>query len=749
MLTFSNLPLSVMDMHTRLLLASLVLAGLLPHTTPTPTNGNNDASSRQTYIVRVRPPPNFSTDMSHIKLETWYRSFLPPKMAMSKPHTPFVYTYSRTIFGFAVNLTKDEAEFVTKKDGVLKVYQDSLRPLLTTHTPDFVGLRLKDGDWSSVGMGEGVIIGILDTGIDFAHISFDDDGMHPPPTKWRGSCEFTNVKCNKKLIGARSFIGFRRSVPPVDGVGHGTHTASTAAGAFVEGASVLGNGNGTAAGMAPRAHLAIYQVCGAMGCSDSDILAGMEAAIVDGVDIMSLSLGGSPVPFYDDIMAIGAFSAIRKGIFVSCAAGNAGPFPSTLSNEAPWVLTVGASTMDREMKAIVKLGDGRLFVGESAYQPSNLASLPLVYPPLPAGSRHGNCFILTDVAGKIVACEQVGSAVEIGQNIKNAGGAGLILLGQENSGHTTLAVAHILPASYVNSPDAAAIRRYVSSDEPTASIIFNGTSLGTTPAPVVAFFSSRGPSTASPGILKPDIIGPGVNVIAAWPFKVGPEQVGDGHGKTFNSISGTSMSTPHLSGIAAIIKSTHPDWSPAAIKSAIMTTAYVIDDHKQPILDERLKPAGHFTIGAGHVSSSKVTNPGLIYDTDEVQYISYLCGLGYKDNQVEIITHQQDACQNRSKITEAELNYPSVAVRASAGKLVVNRTVTNVGDARSSYTVDIDMPKEVKASVSPTKLEFTKVNEKKTFTLSLSWDTSKTDHAEGSFMWVSEKKVVRSPIVIF
>jgi hypothetical protein len=127
----------------------------------------------------------------------------------------------------------------------------------------------------------------------------------------------------------------------------------------------------------------------------------------------------------------------------------------------------------------------------------------------------------------------------------------------------------------------------------------------------------------------------------------------------------------------------------------------------------------------------------------------YLCGLGYTDSQVETITHQKDACNKGRKIAEAELNYPSIAIRASAGKLVVNRTVTNVGDAMSSYTIEIDMPKEVEATVSPTKLEFTKLKENQTFTVSLSWNASKTKHAQGSFKWVSSKHVVRSPIVIF
>ncbi|KAL6843192.1 hypothetical protein ACP4OV_026905 [Aristida adscensionis] len=525
----------VMDILIRHVMTSVVLSSLLYHTTLATTHGNCERSSRCTYIVHVRPPPNFSTDKSSMNLDNWYKSFLPPRMETSKPQSPFIYTYREAIFGFAVKLMKDEASYVKKKDGVLMVREDQTIPLLTTHTPDFLGLRPNGGAWKSLGMGEGSIIGIIDSGIDFAHRSFDDFGMASPPAKWRGSCNFTHVKCNKKVIGARSFLEGKSREPPLDRVGHGTHNASTATERSVEGVSVLGNGYGTAAGMAPHAHLAVYQVCGGVYCYETDILAEMEAAIADGVDIMSLSLGGHPQPFYLDSIALGAFSAMRKGIFVSCAAGNDGPGLSTLSNEAPWVLTVGARTMDRQMKAIVKLGDGRLFVGESAYQPSNLASLPLVYEG----------YDTADISGKIVARDAGTYIIDAGKSVKDSGGAGAILLGTKDTGHTTMAAAHVLPASYVNYPDGEVIKQYVSStDNATASIIFNGTSLGITPALVVAFFSSRGPSKESPGILKPDIIGPGVNVIAAWPFNVGPE-TNVRNGMVFNSLWGTSMSTSH------------------------------------------------------------------------------------------------------------------------------------------------------------------------------------------------------------
>nr|CAD1844560.1 unnamed protein product [Ananas comosus var. bracteatus] len=316
-----------------------------------------DGLQRRTYIVRVRAPENTSFVRSKEDLTNWYRSFLPP-IPVNVADSRLIYTYSTAIVGFAANLTEDEVRYVEKKEGALKVYPDRILPILTTRTPEFLGLQARHGFWDTNGMGKGVIVGVLDTGIKPGHPSFDDTGMPSPPPKWKGACEFEK----------------RSGEDPTDVVGHGTHTAGTAAGNFVKKANVLGNGNGTAVGMAPYAHLAIYKVCQSIGCLASDILAGMDAAIDDGVDVLSLSLGGDSLLFFNDVIAIGAFSAMEKGVFVSCAAGNSGPTNSTLSNEAPWVLTVGASSMDRKIKATVKLGNGQEVEGESAFQPAHFPS---------------------------------------------------------------------------------------------------------------------------------------------------------------------------------------------------------------------------------------------------------------------------------------------------------------------------------------------------------------------------------------
>nr|CAD1831189.1 unnamed protein product [Ananas comosus var. bracteatus] len=408
----------------------------------------------------------------------------------------------------------------------------------------------------------------------------------------RGLVNSKNLTATISSSGREKFTQ-GRGEDPTDFVGHGTHTAGTAAGNFVKKANVLGNGNGTAVGMAPYAHLAMYQVCQSIGCFESDILAGIDAAIDDGVDVLSLSLGGDSRPFSDDVIAIGAFSAMEKGVFVSCAAGNSGPMDSTLSNGAPWVLTVGASSMDRKIKATVKLGNGQEVEGESAFQPAHFPSkmIPLVYP---IGAQISNCnhdsLFSTNVTGKMVICDRAGPRIEMGAAVKEAGGAALVILNKETDGCTTLAEAHYLPASDL---------------------------------PSLLSSLSRGPNLESPGILKPDIIGPGLNVVAAWPFQVGPSET-NVTSMTFNMISGTSMSTPHLSGIAALIKGAHPDWSPAAIKSAIMTTSDTTDRDGKPIMDETLQPASFFAMGAGHVNPSKAANPGLVYDLRADDYIPYL-----------------------------------------------------------------------------------------------------------------------------
>ncbi|PHT96118.1 hypothetical protein T459_04000 [Capsicum annuum] len=530
--------------------------------------------------------------------------------------------------------------------------------------------------------------------------------MAPPPAKWKGKCEsnFT-TKCNNKLIGARSYIKDNRS--PIDEDGHGTHTASTAAGGFVRGANVYGNANGTAVGVAPLAHLAIYKVCDSFGCSDSHVLVAMDEAIDDGVDILSLSLGGFTSPFHNDPIALGAYSATERGILVSCSAGNSGPYNSSVANEAPWILTVGEA----------------LSIGNSK---------PLFNWETNKKSR---------VGGGIT---RVGK----GQVIKNSGGIGMIVINEEEDGFTTSADAHVLPALDVTYANGMKILAYMNSTkEPVARITFQGMIIGDKNAPTVASFSSRGPSTASPGILKPDIIGPGINILAAWPTSMENNAYTK---STFNIISGTSMSCPHLSGIATLLKSAQPTWCPATIKSAIMTTGDTVNLANNPILDERLLSANIFAVGAGRVNPSRANDPGLIYDTPFKSYLPYLCGLNYTNRQVQNLLQCKVNCLEVKSIPEAQLNYPSFSITLGANSQMYTRTVTNVGEAKSTYSVEMVSPPGVSVIVNPSTLKFSKLNQKLTYrvTFSRKASSSTSGVVQGFLKWTSNRYSVRSPIAV-
>ncbi|KAL6182085.1 hypothetical protein ACLB2K_043508 [Fragaria x ananassa] len=719
-----------------------------------------EISPLQTYIVHVMQPEGRVFAATE-DLESWHKSFLPSMTASSDDQTRLLYSYKTVISGFSARLTQEEVKVMELMDGFVAAHPERVFRRKTTHTPNFLGLNRQAGIWKDSNFGKGVIIGVLDGGVFPSHPSFSGAGIPPPPAKWKGRCDFNVSECNNKLIGAQSFnlaamaLKGAKAEPPIDEDGHGTHTASTAGGAFVQNADVLGNAKGTAVGMAPYAHLAIYKVCFGEPCPESDILAALEAAVHDGVDVISISLGEDSVPFFQDSTAIGSFAAIQKGIFVSCAAGNSGPFNGTISNEAPWILTVGASTLDRRIVASAALGNGLVFDGESVFQPKDFPStlLPLVYAGVIGKVESAFCaegsLKNISVKGKVVVCERGGGIgrIDKGVEVKNAGGAAMILLNAETDGFSTSADAHVLPAAHVTHAAGLNIKAYINSTAtPTATILFKGTVIGDSTSPAVASFSSRGPNLASPGILKPDIIGPGVNVLAAWPF---PLDNNTKAASTFNIISGTSMSCPHLSGIAALLKSSHPYWSPAAIKSAIMTSADLINLQGKLIFDETLQPADVLATGAGHVNPSKATDPGLVYDIQPDDYIPYLCGLGYKDSEVSILAHRPITCSKVSSIPEGELNYPSFSVKLGPSQ-TFTRTVTNVGAPYSTYSVKVNAPQGVYVTVKPSTLYFTKMNQKMSYSVTFSHGSGGKagSFTQGFITWASAKHVVRSPVSV-
>ncbi|KAK4782669.1 hypothetical protein SAY86_007043 [Trapa natans] len=338
---------------------------------------------------------------------------------------------------------------------------------------------------------------------------------------------------------------------PRDHDGHGTHTASTAAGSQVANASLLGYASGTARGMAIHARVASYKVCWSSGCFGSDILGAIDQAIVDGVDVLSMSLGGGSGPYYRDTIAIGAFTAMERGILVSCSAGNSGPSRASLANVAPWIMTVGAGTLDRDFPAYAVIGDRRRFTGVSLYSGPGMGEKQVRLFYSKGSNSSGNLCLQGSldpslVRGKVVLCDRgVNARVEKGAVVRDAGGVGMILANMAANGEELVADSHLLPAVALGRKMGDLVRNYVTSDpNPTALLSFGGTVLNVRPSPVVAAFSSRGPNLVTPQILKPDVIGPGVNILAAWSEAVGPTGLGKDTRRTqFNIMSASHLST--------------------------------------------------------------------------------------------------------------------------------------------------------------------------------------------------------------
>ncbi|KAK2982517.1 hypothetical protein RJ640_012762 [Escallonia rubra] len=581
---------------------------------------SNSLAQRQVYIVYVG---EHSGDKTLREVEDLHHSYLHSvKGSIEEARASLVYSYKHIINGFSAFLTPDEATKISEMEEVVSVFRSRPRRygLQTTRSWDFVNLLEGENDGKGglnqeeellhkANGGKDVIVGLLDTGVWPESESFSDEGMEPVPSSWNGTCQegpaFNFSHCNRKLIGARYYLkGYEAYYGPLnetddyrsprDKDGHGTHTASTVGGRTVANASALGGfAKGTASGGAPSVRLAIYKVCWAVPrnaknggdtCFDEDILAAFDDAIADGVHVLSISLVPFDLsPYTSDGIAIGALHAVKRNIVVACSAGNEGPTPSTVRNVAPWILTVGASSIDRVFSSPVVLGNGIQVQGQTV-TPFKLEKMyPLVYAgdvevPGTTANITGLCLNGTLspelVKGKIVLCYSGYSYnVEKGVEVKRAGGAGFILQ-NPLSGIGISVEAHVLPATVVFSNDSATILNYIrNATNPMATIVPVKTVVDNNVAPFMAPFSSTGPNGLDPNILKPDITAPGLNILAAWSEASSPTQLpNDRRVVKYNIISGTSMSCPHVAAAAALVRAIHPGWSSAAVRSALMTT---------------------------------------------------------------------------------------------------------------------------------------------------------------------------------
>ncbi|TKW16560.1 hypothetical protein SEVIR_5G306800v4 [Setaria viridis] len=758
----------------------------------------SSASGKQDQVYIVYLGGHAGAKVEEAILEDHHALLRSVKGSEEEARASLLYSYKHTLNGFAAILSREEATELSERSEVVSAFRSEGRwAPHTTRSWQFLGfeegLKGPDGsDWlPSLDKSSGdVIVGVLDSGIWPESKSFSDEGLGPVPARWKGVCQsgqsFSSSSCNRKIIGARYYLkayeahykalnttyAFRS---PRDHDGHGTHTASTVAGRTVPGVSALGGfAAGTASGGAPLARLAVYKVCWPIPgpnpnientCFEADMLAAMDDAVGDGVDVMSVSIGssGAPMRFEDDGIAVGALHAARRGVVVSCSGGNSGPKPATVSNLAPWMLTVGASSIDRAFDSPIKLGNGVGIMGQTVtpFQLPGNKPYPMVYaadavvPGTPANVSNQclpNSLSADKVRGKIVVCLR-GSGLRVGKGleVKRAGGAAILLGNPPASGSEVPVDAHILPGTAVSAADAKTILGYInSSSSPTAVLVPSRTVMDVRPSPVMAQFSSRGPNVLEPNILKPDITAPGLNILAAWSEASSPTKLdGDHRVVQYNIMSGTSMSCPHVSAAVLLLKAAHPDWSAAAIRSAIMTTATTNNAEGGPIMNGDGSVGGPMDYGSGHIRPNHALDPGLVYDASYEDYLLFACASA--GSQLD----RSVPCPARPP-PPYQLNHPSVAVHGLNGTVTVRRTVTNVGSGEARYAVAVAEPAGVSVKVSPRRLRFARAGEKKVFTIRMEARATGTSNGgvvrgqfvAGSYAWSDGVHVVRSPIVV-
>jgi len=680
-----------------------------------------------------------------------------------------LYSYGYVFNGFAAELSAEQAEKLAATPGVLAVEKDTARPLDTSSTPSFLGLNAPGGLWDKTGgvggAGENVIIGIVDGGAWPEHPSFSDrTGLNGNGTQggklsyqqipgWNGRCvpgeNFTASNCNQKLIGARYYnsgwggnAGIDEQLPweynsPRDFGGHGTHTASTAGGNANVPATGAAEVFGSISGIAPRARIAAYKVCWETGtggsCFSSDSVAAIDQAVADGVDVINFSISGSQTNFRDSVEIAFLFAA-DAGVFVAASAGNSGPTVSTVAHPGPWLTTVAAGTHNRNGDGSVTLGNGVTYAGASVATPvsaplidSTAAGVPGADPTQLAlcyGADDGAVVLdPAKVAGKIVVCQRgVTARVNKSLAVQQAGGVGMILFNSPDS--SLNADFHFVPTVHVTLASGTAIKAYAATPGATASIA-KATIVYNVAAPFTASFSSRGPLRAGNGdVLKPDLIAPGQDILAG----VAPP---GNSGRLFDLYSGTSMSSPHVAGLAALLRDLHPDWSPMAIKSALMTTGTDVLD------GPNTNPLVIFRQGAGHVRPNSAADPGLVFDSGFSDWISFICGV-----------QPGGGCTGVTPIDPSNMNTASIAIGDLAGVQTVTRKVTNVGDQAETYTASYTGLSGITVAL-PGSLSIGK-GETKSFNLTFTTAGATLNaYVGGQFTLTGNKgHVVRIPVVI-
>jgi subtilisin family serine protease len=706
-----------------------------------------------------------------------------------------VYDYQVVFNGFAAVLSPAQAEMLRRQPGVLNVWEDEKLKPHTQSTPRFIGLTGNEGPWADGIVGEDIVIGVIDTGVQPDHPSFADVATPKngdkgkripygaPPATWTGTgCDFGNTAfnpddapftCNNKLLKAESFSeGFLGGVAPEeafadgeflsarDSDGHGTHTSTTAGGNNGVRAEIDGEFVGNVSGMAPRARVAMYKVCwdapdpDDSGCASSDSAAAIDQAVADGVDVINFSIGGASTSFTgpDDLAFLIAADA---GVFVAVSAGNDGPGAGTIGSPSgePWVTATGAAEDNENFgtglqvtapASIAATYEGLEGAGDVTLEETGTITASVV-PSDPADGC-GPFSNADAVEGQIALV--IRGVCGFIDKYNNAAAAGARAIVVYNDGTTpdridpiTMAAAGAtIPGLMISFTDGQLVAATAAGSTVTGTV---SPDIQVPRVNRITGFSSRGPNNGAPDIIKPDVAAPGVNIIAGETLF---PNVNNGGGQFFQFLSGTSMSSPHTAGVFALLKQAHPDWSPAIARSALMTTAR--HNIRESFVDERADP---FDIGAGFIRPREAFSPGLAYDAGFLDYVAFLCGA---ENQAEVVSPALCSSLEGAgfSLDSSDLNLPSIGIAQLVGSQTVTRTVTNVakkGKGRTRYEVSVNTPRGIAVSVSPQVLRLAP-GESATYEVTFRTRLSAVanEWAFGAIRWCSGHDIVRSPFAV-
>lgn len=604
------------------------------------------------------------------------------------------HAYRNVVNGLAIELTAAEAAKLKDLPQVKAVVPDQT---LTLETDTSHELIQSPGVWSGqtgdgVGTrGEGVVVGMLDTGVNPEHPSFaavDGDGYrHTNPRgagNYVGVCDPAHPRheaiCNDKLIGAWAMIG---NVARDDN-GHGSHTGSTMAGNRHEARITVGGTTHTRtiSGVAPRANVISYKVCSGTSCLSSASVAAVDQAIADGVDVLNYSISGRDDPWID-LVDQAFLEAYAAGIFIAASAGNDGPGASTAAKTAPWNASVAATTHHRVVaheltvtgpapvppaltKIAAVLGDG---------SPPPPISGPLRYAGSAGeGNDLGCAAFPADAFTGAVALISRGDcnfSVKV-NNAQRAGATGVVIFNQYAGPPLTMGemASTRIPAVMVGLADGQRLREHLRTADGPVEVRVDPSSAVLRDADwadIVTDFSARGPSKFD--MLAPTFAAPGRNILAAT-------SAAGGQPVRYAFMQGTSMAAPHAAGAGALLAALHPDWSPARIRSALAVTA----DRAGVVKEDGVTPAGPFEVGSGRINVARAAQAGLVLDE----------------------TVEKFAAANPATGGDPQtLNLPALVDHHCDRVCVFDRTVTSVAGVTASYRAQVTAPAGTTVTVEP------------------------------------------------